>query len=81
MAGLTCWAAQHNTWLVIKLMPKGVVFSFLFSGLTCNDGSGLEGFAQAHVVSQAAVQASAAQEGQPGDALPLVRPQLACQSH
>ena len=41
---------------------------------TCNDGSGLEGFAQAHVISQAAVQASAAQEGQPGDALLLVGP-------
>ncbi len=24
------WAAQYNTWLLIKLMPKGVVFSFLF---------------------------------------------------
>ncbi len=51
------------------------------AGLTCNYGSGLQGFAQAHVVSQAAVQASAAKEGQPGDALPLVGAQLACQSH
>ena len=26
------WAARYNTWLPIKLMPKGVVFSFfLFS--------------------------------------------------
>ena len=24
------WAAQYNTWLLIKLMPKGAVFSFLF---------------------------------------------------
>ncbi len=24
------WAAQFNTWLLIKLTPKGVVFSFLF---------------------------------------------------
>ena len=24
------WAAQYNTWLLIKLMPKGVVFSFPF---------------------------------------------------
>ena len=24
------WAAWHNTWLHIKLTPKGVVFSFLF---------------------------------------------------
>jgi len=24
------WAARYNTWLVIKLTPKGVVFSFLF---------------------------------------------------
>ncbi len=57
------------------------VLARMQAGLTCNDGSGLKGLAQAHVVSQAAVQASAAQEGQPGNALPLVRPQLACQSH
>jgi hypothetical protein len=26
-----CWAAQYNTWLLIKLTPEGVVFSsFLF---------------------------------------------------
>jgi len=25
------WAARYNTWLLIKLPPKGVVFSFLFS--------------------------------------------------
>ena len=25
------WAAQYNPWLIIKLTPKGVVFSFLFS--------------------------------------------------
>jgi len=24
------WAAQYNTWLCIKLTPKGIVFSFLF---------------------------------------------------
>ncbi len=23
------WAARYNTWLLIKLLPKGVVFSFL----------------------------------------------------
>jgi len=23
------WAAQHNTWLLIELMPKGVVFYFI----------------------------------------------------
>jgi len=23
------WAARYNTWLLIKLTPKGVVFSFL----------------------------------------------------
>ncbi len=23
------WAARYNTWLLSKLMPKGVVFSFL----------------------------------------------------
>ncbi len=26
----TSWAARYNTWLLIKLTPKGVVFSFLF---------------------------------------------------
>ncbi len=24
------WAARYNTWLLMKLTPKGVVFSFLF---------------------------------------------------
>jgi len=24
------WAARYNTWLLITLTPKGVVFSFLF---------------------------------------------------
>jgi len=40
--GLSCpwsWAARFNTWLLIKLTPKGVVYSFLFScpcfGATC----------------------------------------------
>ncbi len=33
--GLICyckhvWAARYNTWLLIKLTPKGIVFSFLF---------------------------------------------------
>ena len=28
--GLLPWAARYNTWLLIKLTPKGVVFSFLF---------------------------------------------------
>jgi len=27
------WAARYNTWLLIKLTPKGVVFSFFFSFL------------------------------------------------
>ncbi len=26
---LSSWAAQYNPWLLIKLMPKGVVFSCL----------------------------------------------------
>jgi len=26
---LGLWAARYNTWLLIKLMPKGVVFPFL----------------------------------------------------
>ena len=30
----TAWAAQHNTWLLVKLTPKGIVFSFLFVGAT-----------------------------------------------
>ena len=25
------WAARYNTWLLSKLTPKGIVFSFLFS--------------------------------------------------
>jgi len=24
------WAARYNTWLFVKLTPKGIVFSFLF---------------------------------------------------
>jgi len=28
------WAARHNTWLLIKLTPKGVDFSFYFFYLT-----------------------------------------------
>ena len=34
--GIT-WAARYNTELLIKLMPKGVVFSFLF--LSASPGS------------------------------------------
>ncbi len=38
------WAAQYNTWLLIKLTPKGVVFSFLFflhkiPGIWAQEGS------------------------------------------
>ena len=29
------WAARYNTWLLIKLTSKGVVFSFLFSDSCC----------------------------------------------
>ena len=30
------WAARYNTWLLIKLPPKGAVFSFLFyKGFGC----------------------------------------------
>ncbi len=29
------WAARYNTWLLIKLTPKGVVLSFLFSPAEC----------------------------------------------
>ena len=28
------WAALYNAWLLIKLTPKGAVFSFLFFSLT-----------------------------------------------
>lgn len=48
---------------------------------TCNDGSGLQGFAEAHVIGQAAMQAGAAQECQPRNALTLIRPQLTPQIH
>ena len=29
------WAARYNTWLLIKLTPKGVVLSFLFLTGSC----------------------------------------------
>ena len=28
------WAAQYNTWLLITLTPKGIVFSFLITNVT-----------------------------------------------
>jgi hypothetical protein len=31
------WAARYNTWLLIKLTPKGVVFSFLFFSTGINN--------------------------------------------
>ncbi len=30
VAGSNAWAARHHTWLLIKLTPKCIVFSFLF---------------------------------------------------
>ncbi len=37
------WAAWYITWLLIKLTPRGVVFSFLFSceqaAMLCPEGS------------------------------------------
>ncbi len=33
MSVLHSWAARCNTWLLIRLMPKGVVFSFLSAAL------------------------------------------------
>ena len=52
-SGISCvecdpWAAWYNTWLLIKLMPKGVVFSF---SVECDlqHGSGLQyGFSSNH---------------------------------
>ncbi len=32
------WAARYNTWLLIKLTPKGLVFSFLFFFLLTHVG-------------------------------------------
>ncbi len=32
------WTARYNTWLLIKLTPKGVVFSFLSEDLQLIDG-------------------------------------------
>ena len=29
------WAARYNTWLLIELMPQGVIFSFLFCVFVC----------------------------------------------
>jgi len=36
------WAARYNTWLLIKLTPKGVVFSFLFSDYIGETFKGLQ---------------------------------------
>jgi len=32
---LASWVARHNTWLLIKLTPKGVIFSFIILALPC----------------------------------------------
>ncbi len=33
------WAARYNTWILIKLTPKGVVFSFLFDAFAQHSAS------------------------------------------
>jgi len=38
---IRAWAARYNTWLLMKLTPKGVVFSFLFFPITDMDCSSL----------------------------------------
>jgi hypothetical protein len=43
---------------------------------TCNDGSSLEGLAQAHIIGQHPMQAAPLQEGQPAYAGLLILPQL-----
>lgn len=48
---------------------------------TCDDGSRLQCFSEAHVVSKHSVEAAAAQERHPTDARPLVRAQLAPDLH
>ncbi len=35
---LLSWAARYNTWLLIKLTPKGVVFLVFFIELLCSQG-------------------------------------------
>lgn len=39
------WAARYNAWFLIKLMSKGLVFSFSFSGtkvlMVMHDGAGV----------------------------------------
>ena len=42
------WAARYNTWLLIKLTPKGVVFSFLFLPFTC--GTNKTHAAETHIL-------------------------------
>ena len=37
------WAARYNTWLLIKLTPKGVVFSFSFLEMRKTDCFGKTG--------------------------------------
>jgi len=49
---LLTWAARCNTWLLIKLTPKGVVFSFLFlffsNALLPGSGKSKKGSMHAH---------------------------------
>ena len=37
----TSWAARYDTWLLIKLTPTGVVFSFLIASFLCEERDSL----------------------------------------
>jgi len=43
-------------------------------------GESLDGFPQPHIISQTGAQSPAPEEGQPGEAIALVRPEFAQQS-
>ncbi len=53
----------------------------MWSGPTRYYGSGLQGFAQAHIIRQNPVQPATAEKSQPADACLLIWPQLAFYFH
>ncbi len=61
VCGLVTWAARYNTWLLIELTPKGVVFSFLsfsFCGLVacgcgCHTWPAVQALVEMHRVGAA----------------------------
>ena len=58
---LTIWAVQYITRLLIKLMPKGVVFSFLFLSFLLGNTDLL--VCLVHIVAASDLKASPSQKG------------------